>query len=197
MYAFKKTVRTLSTVLASDNDHVLVLAFVVSTIGFVLMQIAFDRGFNNISATIATALGTATLFFLSTVGFIIFISTLYVFAYNLSLGPKAGRKLPTSNEAPRAWRIALSFVVAGAATAAAFNCFSDGLREISFMRTQYALFLSDGDDGGALTPLVTTSDLGRRSGAPHGPIIWQVEQRSPLTRATGNPPVAAETGSPR
>jgi hypothetical protein len=198
MYAFKKTVRTLSTVLTSDNDHIVVLAFLVSAIGFGSMEIAFNRGFNNISAAIVSGVGTATLFFLSIVGFFTFISTLFVFAYYLSISPGGGRKRSKPSFGGRAWRMALSFVFAGAATAAAFNFFSDGLREVTFMRAQYALFLSDGAEAGVLTPLVA-GDLGRRFGPPHGstPADWREGRRSSITAAAGDPPVAAGAEPPK
>lgn len=147
MYAFRRTLQFLEAVFASDKDYIVVLAFLISAAGFLLMQFAFDHELSSISATIIRALGTATLFFLSTVGFITFISTLFVFAYNLSLGPHPGGKLGNSRVRLRTWRMVLSFVIAGAATAAAFNCFIDGLKEVTFIRAQYSLFLPSDETG--------------------------------------------------
>ena len=41
--------------------------------------------------------------------------------------------------------VVLSFVVSGAVTAAAFNLFYEGLREIPFVGTQYPFLLHDGN----------------------------------------------------
>ena len=144
-YAVGKTVKNLSTMLKTKSEYEIILAFGVTLISFGAMQYAIDYDVGNIFAPVVIGCAVATVFFLSTIGFITFISTIFVFTYIFNVGPERGSKLPSLSGWSRGWRIVLSFVVSGAVTAAVFNIFSEGLREIPFVGTQYPLILHDGN----------------------------------------------------
>jgi uncharacterized BrkB/YihY/UPF0761 family membrane protein len=145
VYAVGKTVKNLDAVLKTKSDYEILLAFVVTLIGFGAMHFAIVHDVNNIFAPVLTGCAVATVFFLSTIGFITFISIIYVFAYNFTVGPERGFNPSSLSRRSRGWRIVLSFVVSGAVTAAAFNLFYEGLKEIPFVGTQYPFLLHDGD----------------------------------------------------
>ena len=144
-YAVVKTVKNLGTVLKTKGDYEILLAFVVTLFGFGAMQFAIVHDVDNIFAPVLTGCAVATVFFLSTIGFITFISTIFVFAYNVTVGPEPSFDLSSMRGRSRGWRIVLSFVVSVAVTAAAFNLFYEGLREIPFVGTQYPFLLHDGN----------------------------------------------------
>lgn len=142
-YAFKRTLRTLETVLCAENDYIVIPAFIIVLFSFGAMQIVFDHAAISLSTSAVSALATATIFFLSIVGFVTFIWTIFIFSYNFTVGNKSVQTL--SKVRGRAWRLLLSFIITGVVTAAVFDLFCDGLREVSLLREQYALFLSNGD----------------------------------------------------
>jgi hypothetical protein len=145
VYAAGKTVKYLDTVLKSKGDYEILLGFVVTLIGFGAMHFAIVHDVNNVFAPVLTGCAVATVFFLSTIGFITFISIVFVFAYNFTVGPGLGYNSKSLSGRSRGWRIVLSFVVSGAVTAAAFDLFYEGLKEIPVVGTQYPFLLHDGD----------------------------------------------------
>jgi hypothetical protein len=136
-YAFSKTLQSLHTVLRTRGEFAILFAFVLTIIGFSGMQIAIDHDVDNIPDQIIIGFAAATVFFLATIGFVTFISVLFVFVYGLTIGQDAGTDLQGLMGWSSIWRIVLSFVVSGAVTAALFNLFSEGLREMPVLRTQY------------------------------------------------------------
>src|SRR6516165_5349013 len=127
-YAFSKTLQSLHTVLRTRGEFAILFAFVLTIIGFSGMQIAIDHDVDNIPDQIIIGFAAATVFFLATIGFVTFISVLFVFVYGLTIGQDAGTDLQGLMGWSSIWRIVLSFVVSGAVTAALFNLFSEGLR---------------------------------------------------------------------
>jgi hypothetical protein len=142
-YAFKRTLSMLESALSAENDYIIIPAFIIVLFSFGTMQIVLEHATTSLSTSAASALATATLFFLSTVGFITFIWTIFIFSYSFAVGNKFAQKL--SRGRSRAWLLVLSFILTGAVTAAVFDLFCDGLREVSLLRMQYDLFLSNGD----------------------------------------------------
>jgi hypothetical protein len=138
-YAFSQALKNLEAVLKAKNDFVILPAFIIAVVGFVAMQIAIDHGTSNVSISIVAGCVMATLFFLSTVGFITLISTIFILAYSFTIGLDASFGSSRLGGWNRGWRALLSFVVSGAVTAAVFNLFSEGLRDIAIVTQQYGL----------------------------------------------------------
>ena len=136
-YAFKRTLRTLEAALTSENDYIFMFAFVIVLLSFGAMQVVFQHEAVPMTATVISALATAAIFFLSVVGFLTLVSTMIMFSYSFTIGSKSAKILSSGRS--RAWRLILSFVVTGVVTAAVFNLFCDGIKELSLLRPQYAL----------------------------------------------------------
>jgi hypothetical protein len=135
-YAFNETLKNLQAVLRSNNDYVILLAFSLAVVGFGGMQIAINHDTGDVFTPIILGFAATTVLFLATIGFIAVICTLFVFSYSLSIGRDRGSSLSASS---RGWRLVLSFVVSGVLTAAVFNLFWDGIRDIPYVETQYPL----------------------------------------------------------
>ena len=140
-YAFNKTVTSLLAVLQTKINREILLAFVLTLIGFGAIQFAIDHDANNAYAPVVTGCAKATIFFFATVGFLTFLSIMFVFAYYSTLG----RETPRITAWGRGWRIVFSFAVTGLLTAAAFNLFYEGLRQIQFVALEYVSSLYDGN----------------------------------------------------
>ena len=135
-YAFSKTMTSLHGILGTRSDREILLAFLLTLAGFVAVQTAIDHGGADVYSPIITGFAKAIIFFFATVGFIAFASTLFVFAYYLTIGRQ-------TLAYGRACRIVFSFAISGLATAAAFNLFCEGLAETQFVETQYVpLFMT-------------------------------------------------------
>ncbi len=140
-YAFSKTLTFLRVVLGTKSTREILLAFVLTLFGFGAIQFAIDHDATNAYVPVVTGFAKATIFFFAAVGFLTFISTTFVFAYYSTLG----RETPRITDWGRGWRIVLSFAIAGLLTAAAFNLFYEGLREIQFVAMEYVSSLYDGN----------------------------------------------------
>jgi hypothetical protein len=138
-YAVGKTVTSLHAVLATKSNREILLALVLTLIGFGAIEFGIDHGATNAYVPIVTGCAKATIFFFATVGFITFISTMFAFAYYTTLG----RETPRITGWGRGWRIVFSFAITGLVTAAAFNLFYQGLREIQFVALEYVSSLDD------------------------------------------------------
>ena len=130
VYAVNMTVKNLHAVLKTKTGYEITLAFMVTLAGFVAMQFAFNHNINNVAAPVIVGFADGTVFFLSAVGFITVISVIFVFAYAFTVGQEHGFSSPRLSGWSRSWRIVLSFTVSGAVTAAVFNLFYEGLKEI-------------------------------------------------------------------
>jgi len=139
-YAFVQTAKRLRTALATKVKYEPLLAFAVTLVAFWAIQFAIDHNNGSIFIPFIVGGATAALFFFSTIGFVTFISIVFVFAYSLTVGRETR---PLSGWA-RGWRIVLSFLVAGCLTAAAFNLFCEGLQQFRFVGMQY-ITLYDND----------------------------------------------------
>jgi hypothetical protein len=145
LYAVNNTAKKLDAVFRTKSEYEIALAFMVTIGGFVVMQIAINHDPGNVFAPFIVGCAIATIFFLSAIGFITFICVIYLLAYDLTVGPERGFNSPRLSGWSRGWRIVLSFAVSGAVTAAAFNLFYEGLKEIPFIGTQYPILLHDGN----------------------------------------------------
>jgi hypothetical protein len=142
-YAVSKTVLNLRAVFRTETGYEIPLAFIVTLASFGAMQFAIEHNWKNIFTPIIVGGAIATVFFLSTVGFVTFASIIFLFAYNFTTGPEPGFIRPKLSGWIRSWRIVLSFVASGVVTAAVFNLFYEGLKEIAFIHD--AISLTDGD----------------------------------------------------
>jgi len=140
-YAFSEALKNFQAVVRANHDYVILLAFSLAMIGFVGAQIAINHDTGDLFTPVITGFAATAMLFLATIGFIAFICTLFIFAYSLSIGRDAAPSLSASS---RGWRLVLSFVVSGVLTAAAFNLFWEGLRDIPYLETQYP-FLDPGN----------------------------------------------------
>jgi hypothetical protein len=129
-YAFSKTITSLHGILGSKSGREILLAFVLTLVGFGAVQFAIDHDAANVYDPIITGFAKAIIFFFATVGFIAFASTLFVFAYYLTIGRQ-------TLAYGRAFRIVFSFAISGLVTAAAFSLFYKGITETQFVETQY------------------------------------------------------------
>ena len=132
VYAVNKTVEKLHVVFRTKIGYEIALAFMLTVAGFGAMQFVINHDVNNVFAQIIVGCAIGTVLFLSTIGFITFISIIFVFAYDFTIGPERGFNSPKLSGWSRGWRIVLSFAVSGAVTAAVFNLFYEGLKEIPF-----------------------------------------------------------------
>lgn len=141
-YAFQNTLGTLRAVFRTNDDYVIITAFTITLVGFCGIQVAIEH---NIIQSLISGCATATLFFLTILGFVTIISVVYTFSYGFSIGCAAGLGAPSLSSWSRAWRGLLSLVVTGVVTAAVFGLFCDGLGQTSFAKEQYVFFVSDGN----------------------------------------------------
>lgn len=144
-FAFGRALRSLSAALSVQRSFGVVLAFLLTLIGFVGMQIAIDRNIDNIFDPLIVGFATAAVFFFAAVGFVTFLATLFVFVYNLTIKRDTNLDLSSWKGWSYGWRIVLSFIVSGAITAAVFNVFSQGLAEFPVLKTQYLILLDGGN----------------------------------------------------
>ena len=135
-YAFSKTMTSLHGILGTRSDREILLAFLLTLAGFGAVQFAIDHDAADVYGPIITGFAKAIIFFFTAVGFIAFTSTLFVFAYYLTIGRQ-------TLAYGRAFRIVFSFAISGLVTAAAFNLFYEGLTETQFVERQYVpLFMT-------------------------------------------------------
>jgi hypothetical protein len=144
-FAFDKALRSLRAALSTQGNFGIVLAFLLTLIGFVGMQFAIDHDIDNVFTPIIVGFATATVFFFAAVGFVTFIATLFIFVYNLTINSDTNLDLSSWKGWSYGWRIVLSFIVSGAITAAVFNLFSQGLTEFPVLKTQYLILLDAGN----------------------------------------------------
>jgi hypothetical protein len=141
-YAFNRTLRDLEMALRLSDNRVIIFSFIITLLSFGAIQIAIVRNIASVSETIIFTCATAAVFFFSIVGFIAILSTTFIFMYYFSIGKTTSSG--SQNRRWYVWRLILSFAFTGVVTGAVFNVLCDGLEDVSFIRTQYALFLSDG-----------------------------------------------------
>ena len=134
VYAVNTTVKNLHSVLRTKIEFEVTLAFMLTIAGFGAMQFAFNHDISNVFGPVIVGFAIGTIFFLSTIGFLTFIFVIFVFAYDFTVGPERGFSSPRLSGRSRSWRIVLSFTVSGAVTAAVFNLFYEGLKEIPLDR---------------------------------------------------------------
>ena len=134
VYAVNKAVKNLQLVFRTKIEREIALAFTLTVAGFGAMQFAINLDLDNLFAPVVVGFAIGTVLFLSTIGFITFISIIFVFAYDFTVGPKRGFNSPKLSGWSRGWRIVLSFAISGALTAAVFNLFYEGLKEIPLDR---------------------------------------------------------------
>ena len=140
IYAADTSVKSLHAVVASKSKYEIPLAFTLTIGGFVAMQFGLNYDVSN-PVIVGIAVGTVLL--LSTIGFITIIGIIFVFAYGFTVGAQRSVISPKLNGWSRSWRIILSCAVSGAVTAAIFNLFDEGLKQISFIPKSF--FLYDGN----------------------------------------------------
>ena len=132
--AVNTTVNNLHAVFSAEIEFEVALAFMLTLAGFGAMEFAFSYDVNNVFAPVIVGCAIGTVFFLSAVGIITVIFVIFVFAYDFTVGPERGFSSPRLSGWSRNWRIVLSFTVSGAVTAAVFNLFYEGLKEIPLDR---------------------------------------------------------------
>ena len=130
VYAVNNTIKNLHGVFRTKTEFEVPLAFMLTLAGFGAVQIAINHDVNNVFAPVIVGFAIGTVFFLSAVGFITIIFVIFVFAYDFTVGPERGFSSPRLSGWSRSWRIVLSFTVSGAVTAAVFNLYYEGLKEI-------------------------------------------------------------------
>ena len=128
-YAASKTLMNLRAVFRTKSGYEIPLAFMVTVAGFGAMQFAIDHNVNSIFTAVIFGFAISTVFVLSAIGFITLIAIVFIFTYNFTVGTDR----PNFSVLSRGWRIVLGFVVSGAVTAAVFNIFYEGLREVPFI----------------------------------------------------------------
>ena len=133
-YAVNTTVNNLHALFMAEIEFEVALAFMLTLAGFGAMEFAFNYDVNNVFAPVIVGFALGTVFFLSAIGFITVILVIFVFAYDFTVGPERGFSSPRLSGWSRNWRIVLSFTVSGAVTAAVFNLFYQGLKEIPLDR---------------------------------------------------------------
>lgn len=144
-FAFGKALRSLSSALSARGSFGVAVAFLLTLIGFIGMQVAIDHDFDNVFHPIIIGFATAAVFFFAAVGFVTFIATLFVFVYNLTITRDTSLDFSSLRGWSYGWRVVLSFIVSGAITAAVFNLFSQGLTEFPVLKTQYLILLDAGN----------------------------------------------------
>jgi hypothetical protein len=130
VYAVNRTATNLHAVFRTKIDFEVTLAFMLTIAGFGAVQFAINHDVNNVFAPLMVGFAIGTVFFLSAVGFTTVIFVIFVFAYAFTVGPERGFSSPRLSGWRRSWRIVLSFTVSGAVTAAVFNLYYEGLKEI-------------------------------------------------------------------
>jgi hypothetical protein len=144
-FAFGKALRSLKAALSTQGSFGIVVAFLLTLIGFIGMQIAINHNIDNVFEPIIVGFATATVFFFAAVGFVTFISILFVFVYNLTINRDTNLDLSSLRGWSYGWRVVVSFIISGAITAAVFNLFSQGLTEFPVLKTQYLILLDAGN----------------------------------------------------
>ena len=134
VYAVNTTVKNLHAVLRTKIEFEVTLAFMLTIGGFGAMQFAFNHDVSNVFGPVIVGFAIGTVFFLSAVGFTTVIFVIFVFAYAFTVTPERGFSSPRLSGWRRSWRIVLSFTVSGAVTAAVFNLFYEGLKDIPLNR---------------------------------------------------------------
>lgn len=132
-YAVNATAHNLQAVFKTRAEFEITLAFLLTMVGFGAMQFALNHDVYNVFSAVVVGFAMGAIFFLSAIGFITVITVVFVFAYAFTVDRNDGVSSKLTGWG-QGLRVVLSFTVGGAITAAVFNLFYEGLKEIPIDR---------------------------------------------------------------